>query len=113
MIIVDTGFWVAIFNGKDRYHERAKNTLAQYPHEELITTWSVLTETSYLLLQRSSSTYQGVQNQIKFLDMFQTYPQRFQLFELKVTHLGRMTALIETYRNLPMDLADASLVILA
>ncbi|MFO8040323.1 MAG: PIN domain-containing protein [Sodalinema sp.] len=113
MIIVDTGFWVAVFNEKDRYHESAKNTLSQYPYEELITTGSVLTETSHLLLKRSSTIYRGVQNQIKFLSIFQLHPQQFKLFELQATHLTRITALMETYQNLPMDLADASLVILA
>lgn len=30
-----------------------------------------------------------------------------------MTHLTRITALMETHQNLPIDLADASLVILA
>jgi predicted nucleic acid-binding protein len=60
MIIVDPGLWVALFNNKDRYHQSAQETLAQYHHEPLITTWRVLTETCHLLLQRSLNTYQGV-----------------------------------------------------
>jgi uncharacterized protein len=113
MIIVDTGFWVALFNHKDQYHQSAQDTLAQYPHEPLITTWCVLTETCHLLLQRSSNTYQGVQKQIKLINLFKAYPQQFQLFNLEETHLDRTKLLIEQYKNLPMDLADASLVILA
>jgi predicted nucleic acid-binding protein len=49
MIIVDTGFWVALLNDKDRYHQSAQETLAKYNYEPLITTWCVLTETSHLL----------------------------------------------------------------
>lgn len=63
MIIVDTGFWVALFNDKDQYHQSAQETVGKYAYEPLITTWSVLTETSHLLLQRSANTYQGVQKQ--------------------------------------------------
>lgn len=113
MIVVDTGFWVALFNNKDRYHQSAQETLAQYPHEPLMTTWCVLTETCHLLLQRSSNTYQGVQKQIKLINIFKQYPQQFQVFNLEETHLDRIKLLMEQYTNLPMDLADASLVILA
>jgi len=35
------------------------------------------------------------------------------LFELSFEHLTRMQQLMEKYKTLPMDLADASLVILA
>ena len=51
MIIVDTGFWLALVDQKDTYHQRAKQTLKQY-NETLITTWCVVTETCYLLLTR-------------------------------------------------------------
>lgn len=113
MIIVDTGFWVALFNDKDQYHQNAQQTLAQYPHEPLITTWSVLTESCYFLLQRSPSTYQGVQKQTKLINVFKEYPQQFQLFHIQETYLERIQELMKQYQSLPMDLADASLVILA
>ncbi len=35
------------------------------------------------------------------------------LFEIKIDHFERITYLMKKYRDLPMDLADASLVILA
>lgn len=37
----------------------------------------------------------------------------FQIFELGTTDLSRILELMRKYRQLPMDLADASLVILA
>lgn len=37
----------------------------------------------------------------------------FQIFALEPNHLSRIAEAIEKYRDLPMDLADASLVILA
>jgi len=57
MIIVDTWFWVALFNNKDQYHLIAQQTLAQYSSQPLITTWCVLTESYHLLLQRSPNLY--------------------------------------------------------
>ncbi|WP_257797996.1 hypothetical protein [Nostoc edaphicum] len=35
MIIVDTGFWLALIDKKDTHHERAKQALKQY-NEPLI-----------------------------------------------------------------------------
>lgn len=62
MIIVDTGFWLALADQKDIYHQRAKQTLKQY-NEPLITTWCVVTETCYLLLTRK-----GVKAQVTFIN---------------------------------------------
>lgn len=113
MIIVDTGFWVALFNNKDQYHLIAQQTLAQYSSQPLITTWCVLTESCHLLLQRSPNLYTGVEKQIKLMNVFERHPQKFLLFHLENTHLERIQDLMKQYQSLPMDLADASLVILA
>jgi predicted nucleic acid-binding protein len=61
MIIVDTGFWLALANKKDRHHARAVEVFAGI-HEPLMTTWPVMTETCHLLLQR-----RGTQAQRRFL----------------------------------------------
>ena len=50
----DTGYWVALGNRNDRFHLRAKTVLAGLK-DTPITTWSVITETSYLL-QRLGGT---------------------------------------------------------
>jgi uncharacterized protein len=113
MIIVDTGFWVALFNDKDFYHQSAQQTLAKYSSEPLITTWCVLTETCHLLLQRSSTPYIGVEKQIKLMSLFQQHQKQFRLFHLQESQLERIQKLMKQYQSLPMDLADASLVILA
>ncbi len=106
LVIADSGYWVALGNIKDSFHDRAKDVL-----EELtdipITTWPVITETSYLL-QRSG----GIDPQLAFLRAMGGGASR--LFELKKPdHFFRMETLIKKYKDLPMDLADASLVILA
>jgi uncharacterized protein len=105
MIIADTGFWVALGNPKDDYHDLAMQrfkTLA----EPLITTWPVMTEVCHLLLQR-----RGTDAQLKFITLYQ---QRvFTVFDIIDSHIERLNQLMQTYSDLPMDLADASLVLLA
>ncbi|MFN9599564.1 MAG: type II toxin-antitoxin system VapC family toxin [Dolichospermum sp.] len=105
MIIVYTGFWLALIDQKDTYHETAKQALKKY-NEPLITTWCVVTETCYLLLTRK-----GVQAQVTFLNSLEQ--ELFTVFNLESHHTPRIIQLMEKYANLPMDLADASLVILA
>lgn len=105
MIIADTGFWVALANRNDRHHERCKQVLAA-TKERLISTWPVMTETCHLLVARL-----GVDAGVAFVDS--AARGAFDLFELTPAHLPRVHALMQRYKQLPMDLADASLVILA
>ncbi|MEH1824191.1 MAG: PIN domain-containing protein [Nostoc sp.] len=105
MIIVDTGFWLALIDKKDTHNERVKQALKQY-NEPLITTWCVVTETCYLLLTRK-----GIDAEIIFLNSLQQ--ELFTIFNLEIYHTARIIELIKKYSDLPMDLADASLVILA
>lgn len=105
MIIADTGFWVALLDQRDAYHQNAHECLRVY-NEPLITTWSVLTETCYLLLTRKN-----VQTQIKFIE--QLNQGLFTVFNLAPSHGKRIAELMTKYADLPMDLADASLVVLA
>jgi uncharacterized protein len=105
MVIVDTGFWLALADQQDTYHKSAKHTLKQID-EPLITTWCVVTETCYMLLKRK-----GVPAQTAFMDSIAN--KAFELFDLQPHHAPRIAELMQKYGNLPMDLADASLVILA
>lgn len=105
MIIADTGFWLALANKRDRHHTAACEALAAL-REPLITTWPVVTETCHLLLTRLSSTASQA---------FVASGARgaYEIFALERNHLDRVAELMEQYRDLPMDLADASLVLLA
>ena len=51
MIIVDTGFWLALANQDDKHHTKARQVM-QNLREPLITTWFVFTAICYLLLTR-------------------------------------------------------------
>ena len=105
MIIADTGFWLALANRRDAYHETAVARLEALK-EPLITTWPVLTETFHLLGSRL-----GSYAQISFMDGW--YENAFRVHSLDGFDIPRIHALFHQYRDLPMDLADASLVILA
>ena len=105
MIIADTGFWLALANSRDRFHAAAKRALARWP-ERLVCTWLVVGETCHLLATRLS-----VDSELAFLESASR--GAFEVFALEAAHLPRVQELVKKYRSLPMDLADASLVILA
>lgn len=105
MIIADTGFWLALANRKDHHHGRARKFLASLD-EPLVTTWPVVTETCYLLLK-----YLGPASEQRYLGSFAS--GAFDVFDLRREDAPRIVDLMTMYADLPMDLADASLVILA
>lgn len=105
MIIADTGFWLALANRRDRHHKAAIRAMDRLS-EPLVTTWPVIVETCHLLANRLS-----VDSEIAFLES--AARGAFHVFALETAHLPRVQQLIQKYRSLPMDLADASLVILA
>jgi uncharacterized protein len=105
MIIVDTGAFLSLFNKRDTYHAIAQQAFRTLS-EPLITTYPVITETSYLLAQLVNHSVQ--RNFLKSICQ-----NAFEVFQIEQNHLERMVELMERYADLPMDLADASLVVLA
>lgn len=105
MVLTDTGYWLALANPKDRFHQQAI-TVSKQLNEDPITTWPVVTETCYLI-QREM----GVLAERKFLNYL--FIQQMAIFSVKYQHFPRLDRLMEQYADLPMDLADASLVLLA
>jgi predicted nucleic acid-binding protein len=105
VIIADTGFFLALANSRDEHHPAAKRALTDLT-EPLITTWPVLTETCHLMVARlgpnAAETF-----------VASAAKGAFEVFALAGEHLPRVLELMQKYRDLPMDLADASLVILA
>lgn len=105
MIIADTGFFVALANRTDDDHDAAVAALESLD-EGLVTTWPVVTETTHLLATRL-----GTPALLAFVDSARA--GAFSLFDLTVAHWPRIEQLMKQYARLPMDLADASLVVLA
>jgi uncharacterized protein len=104
MIIVDTGAFVALFDRNDFYHDVAKQAFSQ--NKNLITTFPVITETCYMFCSKV-----GPKAQTNFLNTI--FQNAFEVFHLQPHHIKRMIELLERYADSPMDMADASLVILA
>ncbi len=104
-IIADTGFWFALLNRDDRFHNQSVYALNQIK-DPLICTWPVITETSYLLQSRL-----GQKEACEFLEAYNEC--MFQIYDLSAKQMSRIVILMNKYADLPMDLADASLVILA
>ena len=103
MILIDTGPMAAFFDKDDRHHGLCIEILKDV-REPLITTWPVLTECFYLL-----NFSWEVQ------DSLWLFMQRggIEIYTLEKELLHRCRELMKQYRNLPMDLADATLVALA
>jgi predicted nucleic acid-binding protein len=105
MIIADSGFWIALVNPDDKYHQIALTTLEKI-NEPLISTYPVITEVCHLLLKR-----RGKLSMLSFVKSYQD--NVFDVFQIETTHKQRIFTLMQQYADLPMDLADASLVLLA
>lgn len=103
--MIDTGFFVALGNTSDQNHKKSVNLLKKLPQKKWITTWPVLTEVCYLLLKASPDAL------TLFLKNYEG--KAFEVFDLTHQHAHKLKVLMQQYRELPMDLADASLVILA
>ena len=105
-LIIDTGFFVALFSSTDQYHRNALNLRKQIDNKRWITTWHILTETCHLLASRGFS---------HVIEHFLKLHEKggFDIFSISDFHISRIIKLLNKYKELPMDLADASLVILA
>ena len=102
-VLVDSGPLIALFDKHDRYHERFKLFLTDFKGK-LITSWPVLTEVSHLLDFSKEA-------QIDFLRWI--YAGGVEIVNVSTTGLLRIIELIDKYSDVPMDLADASLMYLA
>ncbi len=99
--LVDAGPLIALFDGHDRHHARILEILRQ-TRAGLITTWPVVTETCHMLDF-------SVDAQLDFLEW--AYRGGVHVHELRGTDLERIITLTRGYRDRPMDLADASLLV--
>ncbi|MDQ2926666.1 MAG: PIN domain-containing protein [Caldimonas sp.] len=105
MIAVDTGFLFALVDKRDAWHERAR-AQAFTAAEGWITTWPVLTEATHLMTR-----WLGIDFAAALMDDVGT--GGLAVWEPPTTQWPRLPSLMRRYAKLPMDLADASLVLLA
>ena len=105
MVIADAGFWLALLNRNDAHHEAARTARGRLD-EGLVTTWPVVTETCHLVLR-----HLGAAAQRSFMQAW--VDGGFIIHDLGADDGPRLLRLMKDYADLPMDLADASLVVLA
>lgn len=105
MIAVDTGYFYALADTSDAHHSAA----LAWQHsisEGWITTWPVLTETCHLLARRLAPA--------AATDLMREVAEgAIQVWNPPPSAVAEIPSLMKRYAKLPMDLADASLVLLA
>lgn len=105
MIAIDTGFMLALLNPDDRHHAAAARWQTSI-EEGWITTWPVITELCHLVAARL-----GVSMAVDCMQ--EVTHGGISLWDIPSQQAKQIPALMKRYANLPMDLADASLVLLA
>ena len=97
-VLLDTGPLVAWLDRDDAHHAQVQRWFAAY-RGELITTWPVLTEACHLVPPAAAP-------------MLLEWVERggATLAEIPVSSLRAIAARMTKYADLPMDLADASLL---
>ncbi|MEA5420801.1 PIN domain-containing protein [Spirulina sp. CCNP1310] len=102
MTLCDASVLIALINADDENHNRCVNALSVLP-APLITTWSCFTEAMHLLGRYSGwSAQQELWNYVANKILVLYLPDDAEQTQ--------MQALMEQYQDVPMDLADASLV---
>jgi predicted nucleic acid-binding protein len=99
-VLVDAGPLVALLDSGDSEHDACVATLKGI-RRPLITVWPAFTEAMYLL-GRSWIGQKALWSRLE--------TEALALAPLDRTDAPRMRELMEKYRGLPMDLADAALV---
>ena len=105
MILVDTGFLYALLDKDDAWHVRAVGA-SKAIQEKWITTWPVLTEAVHLVTR-----WLGAAPAVALVR--DVIAGDIVIWEMTSEACQKLPALMKRYADLPMDLADASLVLLA
>jgi len=99
-VLIDSGPLIALFNSGDKYHNKVLKFLKKFSGK-LITTWPVITEVIYML-----SFSVDVQND--FLEWIER--GSLDIMDLKIADIRYIRTRMKKYSDIPMDLADASLM---
>ena len=105
MILCDAGVLLCLVDPTQPQHNAYKIAVMRLA-KPLVTTWSCLTEAMYLALHRGGWQMQKQLGQL-LLDKLLT------VYDIQESDYSRLLALMEQYRDRPMDLADATLVLAA
>lgn len=103
MVVVDTGPLVALFDDSEPMHAACEDALKLLKSPP-VTTWPVLTEAFYLL----GGWRKGQAELWEFI-----ISGGIRIGEIPEDRYPRMRKLMEKYADRPMDLADASIVVIS
>ena len=106
MILTDTGPLIALLDKRDNYHKNCVRLLKTLPAEPMLTTWPCFTEAMHILGSVGGYRYQFVLWKL-------VEDMNLALHDLTSSETNKMNTLMKKYQNVPMDLADASLITLA
>jgi predicted nucleic acid-binding protein len=101
-VVVDSGPLIALFDRDDRYHEKATRFLKAF-RGQLLSNIAVITEVTHLLDF-------SIKAQTDFIRWIAN--GAVTLVDVTNHDLYRIVELTEKYADLPMDFADASLVVI-
>ena len=101
--IIDSGPLIALFDGSDKYHKVVLNFIKEYKGK-LITSWAVITEVSHMLDF-------NLQVQIDFLKWCEV--GGIEIYNISQDEISDIRIMMEKYIDIPMDLADGTLMYIA
>lgn len=101
--LIDSGPLIALFDASDNYHQKLVHFL-RHCRYELVTSWAVLTEVSHMLDF-------NLRVQLDFMQWVER--GALTLAPLEQSELFVIRQMMQKYTNVPMDLADATLMYLS
>jgi len=105
-VLTDTGPLIALLDDNDRHHGDCIAVMKLLPSSPLQTTWPCFTEAIYLLGSEGGYPFQERLWQMRRDGLL-------ILLDVTVAETDRMDVFMAKYQNVPMDVADASLVAVA
>ncbi|HIP61660.1 MAG TPA: PIN domain-containing protein [Sulfurovum sp.] len=101
--IIDSGPLIALFDKNDSYHTQVLDFFRDFKGE-FVTTWSVITEVSHMLDF-------NLKVQIDFLKWVELGALHIE--DIAQNELCHIIKMMSKYTNVPMDLADSTLMYIA
>lgn len=101
--LIDSGPIIALFDKGDKYHKKCLEFIKDYDGE-FITSWSVIIEVSHMLDF-------NLQVQIDFLKWVEV--GGIKIYDISQNDIVKIRVMMEKYIDIPMDLADATLMYIA
>jgi uncharacterized protein len=105
MILCDAGVLLCLIDRTQPQYEAYRRVVTDLA-KPLVTTWACLTEAMYLALHRGGWQVQKQLGQLLLEKLL-------IIHEIQESDYSRLLTLMEQYRDRPMDLADATLVLAA